>query len=76
MRYNGSMSETNTTLEDVLDQMAEMSPEDAEDYLITMERLRRFDTTRRGLTLDQVRDWMKARKIDPEAPCPSPARID
>lgn len=53
-----------------------MSPADAEEYLITMERLRRFDDTRMGVTLDQVRDWMKARSLDPEAPCPVPSKID
>ncbi len=54
----------------VLEKSRQMAPADAEEYLLTMERLRRFHETRMGVPLEKVEDWMLERRKDPDAPCP------
>ena len=56
----------------ILEESREMPSDDAEEYLLTMERLRRFDETRQGVPAAQVRDWLLERRKDPKAPCPLP----
>ena len=55
---------------DALDSARRMPAEEAEEYLLTMERLRRFDAARRGVRAKDLRDWMLERRDDPAAPCP------
>ena len=55
---------------DVLEKSRSLPAEEAEEYLITMERLRRFHETREGIPMAKVREWMLARRKDPNAPCP------
>ena len=54
----------------------EMPGEDAEEYLLTIERLRRFDEARAGISAEELRDWMLRRREDPMAPCPTAKRTD
>lgn len=52
-----------------------MPSEEAEEYLITMERLRRWDETGMGVSLEAFKEWIEARKRDPDAPCPKPEQL-
>jgi len=54
----------------VLEDSRQMSAADAEDYLLTMERSRRFRETRMGVSLEKAEKWMDERRSDPNAPCP------
>jgi hypothetical protein len=49
-----------------------MPAEEAEEFLITMERLRRWEETGLSVSLEAFREWIEARKLDPDAPCPKP----
>ncbi|MBA3584228.1 MAG: hypothetical protein H0W36_06815 [Gemmatimonadetes bacterium] len=53
-----------------------MPHEEAEEYLLTLERLRRFDEARAGVSAEELREWMLRRREDPMAPCPKVKRID
>lgn len=53
-----------------------MPAEEAEEYLITMERLRRFRETGMGLTWEEVKEWLDQLKADPDAPCPEARKLD
>jgi len=60
---------------DVLEKSRTLPPEQADEYLLTMERLRRFEETRMGIPLEEVRKWMLARRENPNAPCPTAKHI-
>lgn len=60
---------------DVLEKSRSLPASEAEEYLITMERLRRFDETRQGVAMAELREWMLQRRKDPNAPCPKAKTI-
>lgn len=61
---------------DALDSAHLPPAEDAEEVLVTMARLGRFDASRRGIPASDLRQWMLKRRIDPAAPCPKARPID
>ena len=62
---------------DFLEKSRSLPAEEAEAYLITMERLRRFHETRKGIPMANVREWMLASLIQsaPTARTTSGGRI-
>ena len=59
-----------------LEQPTPSPAEEAEETLLTMARLEKFDATRRGIQADDLRDWMLRRREDPSEPCPKAKPID
>ena len=57
-------------MSDVLEKSRSLPADEAEEYLITMERLRRFHEKREGVPMVKVREWMLARRKDSNTPCP------
>lgn len=53
-----------------------MPAEEAEEFLITMERLRRFRETRMGVPWEEVKAWLERLEAEPDAPCPPARKLD
>ena len=69
--YNPNMDHDATNLE----KARQMDSADAEEYLLTMERSRRFRETRAGISLEQLEKWMLERQEDPDSKCPTADHI-